>query len=649
MSDASPAGTRSWSGVRRALGFVAPLPAYFGLSTYLYEQRTNLVFGWASRLAGSAALAALFLLCLAAAFGEVPRDRRAAWRSTLKRLSQAGIPLVPLAFLPFAARSPTWALALFAVALLAHCSTYGRSMADADPESRGDPLNPFEVSLLGFCLLVLIVYVQIGARADGSFQNDSAYYFGVAKFMARTAKFQEPIVWHFLRKPAKLPTLPFDYWGGLTSVVLAPFLALFGQTHRVANVVMAVLSAGSVALFGYLLAVERLVRNRLVAAALLIGFALVPALSDFRFDTESIPLYHVLVLCTLLLALRGRWAWASFAAGLLYHVRPDALVVTLLVWAWALYQSRKRGGLRRVVAVQAIVLVVTLGYDLLAFGTPFGVRAIAVRLPSQFFLYRWGFHPQVHLIASRLDQHSVAKRMGEVVRTLGDIIPGGVVLLSLIVTAGVMTLRDRARDPQAVRALLWCLSLPCAMAIGIASGPMFAPWRTLHPLIPLVMLSGGCALDCLVRAVHPLEGPARWFRRAGAMSLSLVVAVMVVWHLSLYGYRASAPLRPRLLELRKLNGLLHGEVVASNLPWYVIADTDSPSVNIPVDGPRALEQVLKRYHARWILIMGRAWSIRKAVAVLPIRHAHTRLGEFSFQRRIAKAGFTLIRVTDLGR
>jgi hypothetical protein len=648
MSDAPPAEALTQPIARRILRFVAPLPAYFGLSAYLYEQRTAIAFGPASRLVGAVTLAALFLLCLAAAPGtDASGEVRTAWRATLRRLSLGGVPLLPLAFLPLARHSAAWATGLSVVALLAYALTHGRGLFESGSDERGNLLGPFEMSLIGFCLLVLIIYVQIGAQAEGNFQNDSAYYFGVAKFMARTAKFEEPIVWHFLRKPAKVPTLPFDYWGGLTSVFLAPFLAIFGRTQHVANTVMAAISGFSVALFGYLVAVERLVKNRVVAVALLVGFALAPELAGYRFDTETVPLYQFLILLTLLLAMRGRWASASLAAGLLYHVRPDAAFATLLVWAWAIAHARRSGGLGRVLSVQAGLVAVTLGYGLLAFGRPFGVRGIAVRLPIQIFLYRWGAIHQVNLIASRLGEGYVATRMGIVVRTLADVVPGGAVLLTLIATAGVATLWEARRD-GVVRTLVWCLGLPCAMAIGIASGPMYAPWRTLHPVIPLVMLSGGCALDSLMRVVWR-QRASTWLKRLGATGLASAVGVTVVWHLSLYGYRAGAAIEPAMQELRKLNGALHGEVVASNVPWYVIANTDSPSVSIPIDGPKAVQEVLKKYHARWIVLAGNTRNPHSSLSKLLGRRSRSSFGEFLFEKEFSKRGLELIRVVDRGR
>jgi hypothetical protein len=50
--------------------------------------------------------------------------------------------------------------------------------------------------------------------------------------------------------------------------------------------------------------------------------------------------------------------------------------------------------------------------------------------------------------------------------------------------------------------------------------------------------------------------------------------------------------------------VLEGEPVVSNVPWYMIAYTDSPTVSIPFNGEAAIEAVLDRYRVRWMVIAG---------------------------------------------
>src|SRR5215510_1467965 len=72
--------------------------------------------------------------------------------------------------------------------------------------------------LLVGCLGVIVWYISLALKVDGNNDNDAAYYLGVARYMARTGRFEENIVWHFLGRPDSVFHRPFNYWQGLTSL-----------------------------------------------------------------------------------------------------------------------------------------------------------------------------------------------------------------------------------------------------------------------------------------------------------------------------------------------------------------------------------------------------------------------------------------------
>lgn len=619
-----------------------------GLSAYFFAQPTALPLDTGQRAAAGIALALLSVLFAAGATLSGGRE----WRSTWSSMTRVALPLLPLAPLGVYPHSPTFVAVACGMALVSYGVTWSRdAVAGPGARVRGRLLGPFQASVFGFCALVLVMYVFIAAHTDGSFQNDSAYYFGVAKHMAVSGRFESPIVWQFLRRPAHVPTAPFDYWGGLTSLVLVPFLVLFGHTHRVADIVMGSISAVSVMLFAYLVTVQRVVRNRLVAGALVVAFAIAPALHTFRFDTETIPLYHLLLLLALLFAFQKRWAWASLFAGLLYHVRPDALFVTLVVWCWALYEAWLAGRLRRVAAVQIGLVGATLLYGAIAFGLPLGVRDQAVHLKTQLGLYLWGpGRPEVKdLFDKRLQDSYLAARSGSVVSMLGNVVPGGAILLAFIVAAGGIPARIRPRAERRADVAIWLLGVPMAVLIGAASGPMFVAWRTLHPLVPTVLLGAGRAVDSLIDRLRRSRTTPSWARQTGALTLTGICVFALVRPLSVYGLRERARIRSAEVELRRLDPVLHGQVVASDRPWYVIADTKSPAVNIPIDGPRAVEDVLSQYRVSWVILVGRARDLHRSAAVFT-RAAHRwTVGPFQLDRRAVGGGVQLIHVTHAPR
>lgn len=643
-----PTRTASTSRLVLILQLVGTAAALWGVFSFVRDAPTTLPLGPASRASAAGALSLLFLLAAAAAPGcqvRLPGGIAAAWKAALCRAPAVGLSLAPLALLPLCRDNRVVGAAVVAAALIAYVTGAGRSTTRARRLGRGHAFGPWEVALLGFCIFIAIIYVQIGVQAQGNFQNDSAYYYGVAKHIALTGRFEEPIVWHFLRSPAKVPARPFDYWGGLTSVVLVPYLWLFGATHRVANTVMACISALSVFVFWDLVAVRRVIKSPPVGAALLVAFALAPSLSTFRFDTESVVPYQLLALMILVAAARKRWVLCSVLAALVYATRPSGALLALIVWVWALYESRRQGTLKRVAATQLVLVALTVSYGLVLFGTPLGVTREAARLRSELDLYLWHGRPSIHLLHARLDSAYLLGRVTEVFHTLLQIVPGGSALLALAAVAGLTPWIAERRLRSAEGVVIWILGVPLAFAVGIASGSVFVSWRTLHPLIPLVLLAGGQSLDIVIDWLWRLEFHRLW--RGAAAVLALVATVAAVLRpAKLYGERALAVIRPAEVALEKLDPVFHGETVASNLPWYVIANTRSSAVSIPGDGETSIAAVLDRYHVQWLAIVGR-YTLRNASAPVVrrlLRQGHENIGAFRVTRVRRTGGLSLFRV-----
>ncbi len=627
------------------LQLVGTAAALLGVFGVLRQAPTSLPFGAASRSFAAAAVTLTFFLAAASApFCQVrlPGGPLAEWRAALRRAPAIGLSLAPLALLPLW-HGPARAVVAIA-AFAAYVAGAGQSTLKARRSSRGHPFGPWEVALLGFCVFITVVYVQIGLRARGNFQNDSAYYYGVARHIVLSGRFEEPIVWHFLRIPPHVPTAPFDYWGGLTSMVLVPVLWLFGPSQHVANTVMACISAASVLVFWYLVAVRRLVRSPIAGAVLVVAFALAPALADYRFDAESIPLFQLLVLSILVAAGRGRWVLASVLAALAYYARPTGVILALSVWAWALFESRRNGTLRRVAATQLVLAGVTFGYGLVEFGSALGVARQAARLHNQMELYFFQGRPPMHLLHARLDHFYLVTRGGAVLQTLLQIVPGGSVLLLLAIAAGVTPWLAGSRSPSRERAIVWMLGLPLAVVVGFASGGVYVPWRTLHPMIPLVMLAGGLSLDFWLGWIWRRDA-RRPARAAAALLLLGVTGAATLRTVALYGDRELAPLRSAETALQTLDPVLGGQTVASNIPWYVIANTSSAAISIPHDGPRAIADAIRKYHVKWVLIAGRPTMMGKSAPIIKeMAKANVTLGQYHLVRDSRARALQLFRV-----
>jgi hypothetical protein len=154
-------------------------------------------------------------------------------------------------------------------------------------ENSGRGARQWTIALLIATLAIGIAYVAIGAQVREIAQNDGAYYFGVARHMARHGRFEEPIVWHFLHPPDSLTHAPFDYWGCLTTLLLVPALWLFGDTPRTAFVTMSLLSAAALLAFWYLVCIALPLRHRVTQLLSLLLFAFSPLMVEFRFQPRE--------------------------------------------------------------------------------------------------------------------------------------------------------------------------------------------------------------------------------------------------------------------------------------------------------------------------------------------------------------------------
>src|SRR2546421_5786478 len=95
------------------------------------------------------------------------------------------------------------------------------------------------IILLG---ISLILRVAIAAVVTGPGYPDAAYYFDVAKNLASGHGFTEDFIFTYFA-PANSVVHPSNlYWMPLTSIVIAPFLALFGTSWHTAQIPIILLS-----------------------------------------------------------------------------------------------------------------------------------------------------------------------------------------------------------------------------------------------------------------------------------------------------------------------------------------------------------------------------------------------------------------------
>ncbi len=509
---------------------------------------------------------------------------------------QAGL---PLGLLPFCTGHLRFLPALVSVALAVRYVPDGAL-------SRLTEQRAWQWAMLGFAATIAVGFVAVGRALPGSTNNDAAYYFGMARYIVRTHRFEEPIVWQFLSHAPSVYHRPFDYWHGFASLFLVPIFALFGSTYRVAGTTMGLLSGATLVLFAYLIAVAAPLRNAALQVLALLLFAFSPALLPYRFDVETIPFVHVGLLVALIALARRRLLLATVSACLLFLARADAASLSVLLCLSAAYLSFEPGArsraLLRIGLTLAAFAALYVGYHWLMFGTPGPPGAlVAARLTDGNGPYCWWDVPGMYTLSQRLAPQFIADRVQVALNTLQQVsfFPNYPVWLGCTLLGAAPASSPRRSVDSVARLLLF----GGAAGIALASPAVFAWWRSLHTLLPVFVLVGAYGAETLfTRAWGFLRERCTrvvWVRLSvGVGLLAFVVSLLSPLHIA--AAQSEEPAFTK--ELVQMDATFAGQTVMTARSWWVLAYTHATAVGLPYNGEDAMGVVLRRYHVRWLLI-----------------------------------------------
>lgn len=590
--------------VRRWLPWAVTLAGWLGVTIWL--SRTLAPAGvsialWTALVAlgaGALLLGALSLSGAAPGEAGLIEDAKAELLSGVERAYHAAIPLAALPFTPWLGPRSSGAVAMGLVLVAA--ALVMRLVPDETLGPRPRRRHAWYLALVGLSLCIGAYYVVLGSKVRGNWENDSAYYYGVARHIARTWRFEENIVWHFLSPPASITHAPFDYWGSLTSLLLVLPLAIFGGTHAVAAVTIALLGAASLVAFTHLLCVHLRLRNPLLEALALVMFAFTPWLVVIRVDTESIIPFQLCLLLGLLALVTNRFVWTILMAFALVLCRGEGVILGGILSAACSLKAAshpdRRRILRDIALTGASCVAVYVLWCLVSFGTPIqpGIRASSSiqRLPElhAFERARPSFVTPFHETWPERVQRFFVTIRGVA------LVPEQDLWLLLAVLPGVGLFRRR----PAIESVIWFLFFAGAtLLMWLSPRAVFNGLRSFSTLIPLVVLVGALGADAIVSA---LARPLRRWQMAYRLALTGAAAVLAsatVPELRIYTPDA----RPRVMdvELATLERTLGGQAVASTHPYQIIANTTSSAITIPENGEGPMERAIRRYGVRWLV------------------------------------------------
>jgi hypothetical protein len=198
----------------------------------------------------------------------------------------------------------------------------------------------------------------------------------------------------------------------------------------------------------------------------------------------------------------------------------------------------------------------------------------------------------------------------------------------------------------------WLMLPVGALVPSLLSPSVFAPWRTLHVLLPILLVVGCHGLDAGLSAVAPRALPTARFsrsRRGLAAALACGFALLMFADLKPYSQPPAPP--SQAAGPKALAKYLDGAPVMSLFPWFVLAITKSPAVGLPSNGKTAVLEAISHYNPQWLMIptSGTCQEQTTAFCQELIRKQRLQLGTIQFTQIATGGGMRLFRIAHLAR
>jgi len=589
---------RAWWG-RAGLG-LRGLPLLLGGLSISFApklQALDGLEGWQVRLLGLCAVATLVLGLL---FGFASRQTGSSelrFGHALRILWPPALPLVGLVCLPH-----EWRFIAIAVSAVLAVRSVPRGACGQLVDTWA-----WRGALLGFAAWGAVAFIAIGRALPGSNDNDAAYYFGMARHLVLTHRWDEPLVWQFLTRTPHIAHAPFDYWHGLTALSLVPAMAVFGPTASVAGTVMGVVSGASLLLFAYLISCAAPLENPALQVLALLLFMWSPAVVPYRFDVETIPFVHVWILASVIALAKRRLGWAAAFACFSFLWRAETIPLTILLCGAAAYfaligRSAKRD-LIRVSLVVAALAFSYVTYHWCLFGTPGPPGALlASNLIDGMAGYNWQDKPAAWAFARRFSSEYIAGRVQVAADTLeqANFFP----YHSLWLGCALLAAKAVGSRRRGVDAVARCLLFAGAAAVALASPAVFASWRSLHTLLPVFVLAGAYGAENVLNGLSSFIECTTRSLRLSRMCLACCtggIALALIHPLNLSAVHPAEHAFAK--ELAALDSTFAGEPVMTAHSWFALAYTSAPAVGLPLNGEQAIAGVLRHYGVKWLFIV----------------------------------------------
>jgi len=185
-----------------------------------------------------------------------------------------------------------------------------------------------------FLILSLILRFYFAAKLNNPGHGDPAYYLSLAQNLASGRGFVIDYVWHFLVLPDSLTHFSNDFWMPLTSIIIYPFLLVFGESLLAALIPSIVFGVSS-SIIAYYIGLEY-TKSKAISFWSAIITLYAPGLFIYSIATDSSIYYVVLISAGILMLMKSErnsklFIVAAILAGLGQWARQDGILFMILL------------------------------------------------------------------------------------------------------------------------------------------------------------------------------------------------------------------------------------------------------------------------------------------------------------------------------
>jgi 4-amino-4-deoxy-L-arabinose transferase-like glycosyltransferase len=193
-----------------------------------------------------------------------------------------------------------------------------------------------------FFISSLILRFYFAARLNNPGHGDPAYYLSLAQNLASGRGFVIDYVWHFLVLPENLTHFSNDFWMPLTSIIIWPFLILFGKTLLAALIPSIVFGLGC-SIIAYYIGLEY-TKSKAISFWSAIITLYAPGLFIYSIATDSSIYYVVFASAAILIMMKSKrnprlFIVAAILIGLAQWARQDGILLMILLIIMILMSS----------------------------------------------------------------------------------------------------------------------------------------------------------------------------------------------------------------------------------------------------------------------------------------------------------------------